>query len=168
MGYTAKGWFCTGEIGLHKGLDKHSFAASVKAGSVHNWSLNQWSDLYVKSRFEWNYIRNGDWSSADVPYWGGSNNLRGFQDLSIPGNSFMGIQTDYHIILDAQLQIPFFLDIALLENEKKWQGYHGLGTGIFLLRKQGNIALYYALGQKWGTSLDWKAYKIHITYAHRF
>lgn len=168
MGYTTKQWFCTGEIGVHTGQNKHSFAAGVKAGSTDEWSLSHWSELYLKSRFEWNYIRGNEWSITEVPYWGGSSSLRGFQDLSLAGNSFAGIQADYHIILDAYIQIPIFMDIAVLENQKKWHGYDGWGTGIFIVRKQGNIALYYALGQKWGDPLDWKAYKIHITYAHRF
>lgn len=167
MGFTAKQWYFMNEIGMHTD-SKKSFAASVRAGASNDWEMNTWSRLYMKSRIEWNYLHGGEWNIADIPYWGGSNTLRGFQDLSLAGNSFCGVQADYHIILDKQIQIPLFLDIACLENNKHWNTYNGWGTGVYLVRKQGNIALYYALGQRWGERLDWKAYKIHITYAHRF
>lgn len=167
MGYTSSSWNCLGEIGLQQET-KRSFAASIKGNYKKLWEINNWSQIHLKSRLEWNYVSGKNWNTADIPYWGGVNTLRGFQDLSLPGNSFLGTQTDYHIILDDHIRIPIFADIGYLEYDHVGQGYVGWGTGVYLIQKQGNMALYYALGQKWGEGLDWKAYKIHITYAHRF
>lgn len=168
MSYTSKRGYLTGEIGMHTGVEKTSFAAGLQAGSYRVWALNRWSDLYNKMRLEWNYVDRQDQNPAVLKHWGGSNSIRGFNDLSLAGNSYAGMQTDFHLLLDEQIQFPFFYDLALIRRNTQNTIYQGWGFGIFLARAQGNLALYYALGQKWGEAPDWQAYKIHLKYAHRF
>jgi len=98
--------------------------------------------------------------------FGGSEILRGFDELSIRATSMVATSINLRYFLDQNTSIQLFYDQAWYEKNGKDEYVSdfpfGVGVGFSFLAKSGIFSFNYALGSQFNNPLDFRNGKIHF------
>ncbi len=97
---------------------------------------------------------------------GGVNDLRGFDEQSIPVSSYFMYKIEYRYLLERNAYFSFFFNQAFYEMKRKGvrvnDSPYGIGTGINFETGLGIFSLSYALGKELTNPMSFQNGKIHF------
>lgn len=108
--------------------------------------LNEKNAINLKTH---NYfLKSDNYITNELFRFGGINSIRGFNENSLQGNTFLSIITEYQLILSKGLYFHSVLDYGFLEDKtvNKTTKLLGLGFGFGLQTKNGLLNFIYANG----------------------
>ncbi len=112
----------------------------------YNFYLNKKNAINIKTHNY--YLKSQNYITNELFRFGGINSIRGFNENSLQGNTFVSIMTEYQFILSRGLYFHTVLDYGYLEDKtvNKNTKLLGLGFGFGLQTKNGLLNFIYANG----------------------
>ncbi|MCX7955258.1 MAG: hypothetical protein N3A01_08760 [Bacteroidales bacterium] len=124
-------------------------------------------DIYkrfvVKLNNSTEYISNVVYKNELIKF-GGSKNLRGFDEESIFANAYHLLSLELRYILGNETQVYPFYDFSVFNYENKNYFAHATGFGIDLFTKNGIFFVTYGIGKVNPMNFLWKNIKVHFGY----
>ena len=112
----------------------------------YHFYLNEKNAVNLKTH---NYfLKSDNYITNELFRFGGINSIRGFNENSLQGNTFISLITEYQLILSKGLYFHSVLDYGYLEDKttNKTSKLLGLGFGFGLQTKNGLLNFIYANG----------------------
>ncbi len=134
----------------------------------YHFYLNKKNAINIKT--DNYYLKSENYITNELFRFGGINSIRGFNENSLQGNTFLSIITEYQLILSKGLYFHSVLDYGYLEDKTidKSSKLLGLGFGFGLQTKNGLLNFIYANGSSGNQALKFSNSVVQISLKTNF
>jgi hypothetical protein len=161
-------------LNLKIGFGKRDSKTYSNTQSFFEMNINR--NLYLNSKNIVNvksqnfYLQSGSYILNELKRFGGINSIRGFNENSLQGNTFISLLTEYRYILAPSLYIHSIIDYAHLQDNtsNSQENLVGLGLGLGVLTKNGLFNLVYANGSTKGHTSALSNSIVHVSFKASF
>ncbi len=134
----------------------------------HRFQIFGRNTLFLKNKSE--LIDSSNLLNNELYFLGGTNTIRGFNELSLQASAYNYTNAEYQFSTDSFSYLYLFADVGFLKNNTLASEDTLLGTGIGYSYRtpSGNINISYALGKTNKTSFDLEKGLFHIKFVSYF
>ncbi len=150
------------EITYQKGERNQNRQQKIYFKTAYEFKLTNKSNLYLQN--ENNVLLSSDYISDELERFGGIDDLRGYEENSLLGNTRSTYNIEYHYLLNPNISTHTITDAGYFENKvshtKGW--LYGFGAGISIIQKNTLLKFNYVLGKRGDQKINLSEAKVHL------